>query len=130
MIDKQSYKILKFIAKHNSVTEEQLKDKFPKTNIYAFLDSLIQNQYIKGNSVPYTTTNFFTKETKENYHTIGPYKVTPAGLRCLQERKRQKQQPIITIFVTIATNLIITALKWLFPPLIQWLSNILEKTFS
>jgi len=104
MLDKQSIKILKFIDKQDFVSDKLLKSKFNNININSYLNFLIKNQYVSGVPIPYYTKNFFTQETKENFYTAGPYKLTPKGKVSIKsfhiEYKKTAINTIITVLIT------------------------------
>lgn len=137
-------KILQYVRSHQPVHISQIEQSLHGIESISYrVDILATPKYrhydyfceaIKNSSYLEQAYENITVHGVTHSKPLGMYTITDFGRKALQDHensvKAQRRElwlknAWIPILVTIATNLAIRALEWLFPLIQQWLSNIL-----
>ncbi|MGX8711662.1 MAG: hypothetical protein ACQGTM_15625 [bacterium] len=132
------FEILKFINENEPVELSKIRAEFPSISSLEYRISRLKSRDYQGNAtilVPIQNTSYILeKYNEETDKALGIYFTTDMGKKALQDHERQSKaakrelwlkNAWIPILVTLATNLVIGALKWLWPLIQRWASSFL-----
>lgn len=121
------WKLIEFIGRHNSITKNQILKHFNGDETYITRLSRIR-------SIVYERENTALNENGTTGSTLtGEYYLGDLGKKLLKDYKTRnrvdfKNRLIVPVTVSVVTNLLIHGIKWLWPHLLKFLSDILSQT--
>lgn len=139
--------ILRFVSKSEPASLEAIKLKFPTASSIEYRVKLLSTpEYRRVGNLPITNpvpnSSYLSQDRIETVvngrvkiEMLGTYRLTENGQKFLQDygqKARSDRKELwlknawIPILVTLATNLVISGVKWLFPLIVQWLASSLR----
>ena len=136
--------ILQFVSSRDAASLESIKSRFPKVLSIEYRVKLLSTPEYKrfGNlpiSNPVPNSSYLSQDYGDvmdgnitKHVPLDRYRLTDSGRKFLQDNIRTTKSERrelwiknawIPILVTLATNLVISGVKWLFPLLTQWLAS-------
>ena len=137
--------ILTFIEARGSADIESIKNKFRDIPAIEYRVKVLSTpEYFRPPSahfsIPKSNTSYLRESVESvidskgfcNVKHLGIYQLTEFGEKELQDYRQRKKSDLrelwlknawIPMLVTLATNLLISGIKWLLPLIQQWLSS-------
>ena len=142
MLNDIDFEILDFISKNEPVNIDQIKANFPNVSSLDYrIKSMARQSYSEAVHASIPNSSFILQQyekigtgVREIIRPLGIYTTTDCGKKALQDYKQEiksKRKELwlknawIPIIVSVATNLVISGAKWLWPLIQQWVSSFL-----